>query len=646
MSNHKIEPSGVIYLNNISSLFSVLLIIWRSENGYDLVNQIGQPHSHEIIQPDSKTQPINGLVAKAAMGESTVRSTACTLELRPWFHFLKQGTASRVFQDKTVPEIIKAVAQEAGYTDLKESLNGSYPKLEYAVQYNESDFDFLSRLMEEAGIFYYFTHEPGQHTMVLADGPQGCQEGPELRWIGGNYPEKPDTCIWNLGLEQSAAVKSVVVDDYNYLTPKAGLKATSGQGYPVETEFGVGHTTQADGETIAARRLDGFENSSLEMTAESSHSGLSAGMLFTVKDCPESEFNGKWLATSVEMEIDEQNRCRVKLRAIPGDKTFRPPRRHPRPRIHGPLTGVVCGKSGEEIWTDEHGRIKVRPHWDHQTPADETASCWLRVAQNWAGQGHGSLFLPRVGDEVLISFLGGDPDRPVVTGCLYNATDKAPWTLPANKTVSGFKGLSSPQGEDGNEISFDDKKDAERLYFHAQKLLEILAEDERRVTVTGEGGDSLTLEKGGRTVLIKKGNLSLTLEEGDRSTEVKKGGDTLKVKGNRAVTVEGGETRSVKKNLELKVDGNYSITIKGDLTIKAKNIKLESDQALNAKSGSALEIKAGTGLKAQSGTDLNLKAGTGLTLAGGTTFKLSGSAKGEVNGGGMLEVKGGLVKLN
>ena len=632
--------------DTISASFSYKILIFCSEFEWETNKALSESYDFGCLLPDAKQKFFFGRVAHAAMGQTTVRSTAYTLDLRPWLYFLKQGTACRAFQDKTTPEIVKTVAQEAGYTDIKESLNNVYPKLEYAVQYNESDFDFLSRLMEEAGIFYYFTHEPGKHTMVLADGPQGCQEGPELRWIGGNYPEKPDACIWNLGLEQSTIVKSVVVDDYNYLTPKAGLKATSGQGYPVETEFGAGHTTQADGETIAARRLDGFENSSLEMTAESSHSGLSAGMLFTVKDCPQSEFNGKWLATSVKMEIDEQNRCLVRLRAIPGDKTFRPPRRHPRPRIHGPLTGVVCGKSGEEIWTDEHGRIKVRPHWDHQTPADEKASIWLRVAQNWGGQGHGSLFLPRVGDEVLISFLGGDPDRPVITGALCNAADKAPWKLPDNKTISGFKGRSSPNGEDGNEISFDDKKDAERLYFHAQKLLEILAEDERRVTVTGEGGDSLTLEKGGRTVLIKKGHLNLTLEEGDRSTELKKGGDTLKVKGDRAVSVEGGETRSIKKNLELKVDGNYSLTIKGDLTIKAKNIKLESDQALNLKSGSALEIKSGTGLKAQSGTDLNLKAGTGLTMAGGTTFKLSGSAKGEVNGGGMLDVKGGLVKLN
>jgi type VI secretion system secreted protein VgrG len=398
--------------------------------------------------------------------------------------------------------------------------------------------------------------------------------------------------------------------------------------------------TQSGGETIASRRLDGFENAALELIAETSHSGLSAGMIFTLKGHPEAKLNKKWLVTSLEMTVEDSGRARAKLRARPGGQAFRPPRRHPRPRVFGPLTGVVCGKAGEDIWTDEHGRVKVRFHWDHQTPADETASAWLRVAQPWAGAGHGALFLPWVGDEVLVNFLGGDPDRPIVTASLYNAAARPPWKLPDQRTVSGVKGQS------GNEISLDDLADEERLYFHAQKLLEILAEDERRVCVKGEGGDSLTLEKGGQTVLIQKGGLCLTLDEGSRSVELKKGGDSLKVKGDRAVTVEGGENRSVKKNLELKVDGNYAITIKGDLTIKAKNIKLEADQSLNAKSGAALEIKAGTALKAQAGTAAEIKAAAGLTLDGGPTFKLSAKAQGEVNGGGITAVKGGLVKVN
>ena len=636
------------FVGGISSIFSGRLITHQSERDIDPSDFCDRFHHCTLVGPAGKVGALNGLITKTTRGQSTVRSTAHTLELRPWFWFLKQGTGCRVFQNKTVPEIVKAVAQEAGYADLKESLTATYPKLEYVVQYNESDFDFLSRLMEEAGIFYYFTHEKNKHTMVLADSPQGCAAGPELQWIGENFPDTPDTCIWNVGLEQSVQPSMTRVDDYNYLTPTASLLAKSGQGYPCEMEFGTGHSTQSDGETMASRRLDGFENSALELTAESSHSGLSAGMIFSMKGHPQSDLNKKWLITSLEMTIEESGRCRVKLWAIPGDKTFRPPRRHPRPRVFGPLTGVVCGKSGEEIWTDEHGRVKVRFHWDHKTKADENASAWLRVAQPWGGKGHGAFFLPRVGDEVLISFLGGDPDRPVVTGSVYSAAAKSPWPLPDQNTVSGFKGLSSPNPKDqgGNEISFDDKKDEERLYFHAQKLLEILVEEERRVTITGEGGDSLTLEKGGKSILIKKGGLTLTLDEGDRSVDLKKGGDTLKVKGDRTVTVDGAETCHTKKNLELKVDGNYTITIKGDLTIKANNIRLESDQALNAKSGAALEIKAGSALKAQSGTDAQVKAGTGLTLAGGTTFKLSGSAKGEVNGGGMLEVKGGLVKLN
>lgn len=618
------------FKDSCSQGFVVKIDSYQADISQDIASLVSKPYNYEVTAPGGKDLSLNGLTAKAVMGTSTVRSTVYTLELRSWFDFLKQGSGCRVFQGKTVPEIVKELAREAGYTDLKNSLNEAYPKLEYAVQYNESDYDFLSRLMEEAGIFYYFTHAKGKHTMVLADSPQGCLPGPELKWIGENFPETPDACIWNVGVEQAVQPAMSQVDDYNYLTPKAGILAKSGSGYPAEAEFGTEHLTQSDGENIASRRLDGFENAAMELTGESSHSGLAAGMTFTLKGHPRASLNMKWLITNLEMNIEDSGRCRVKLRARPGGKTFRPPRRHPRPRVFGPLTGVVCGKSGEEIWTDEYGRLKVRFHWDHKTKDDENASAWLRAAQTWGGKGHGAFFLPRVGDEVLISFLGGDPDRPVITASLYNAAAKAPWTLPGKKTVSGFKSLSSPKGDNGNEISFDDKKDEERLYFHAQKLLEILAENERKVTIIGDGGDSLTLEKGGQKILLKKGGLTLTLDEGDRSVELKKGADSLKVKGDRHVDIEGEEKRHTKKNLELKVDGNYTVSIKGDLTIKAKNIKLESDQSLSLKSGANSEIKAGAG----------------LTMTGGTTFKLSGSAQGQVDGGGMLTVKGGIIKLN
>ena len=639
-------PTTINTFEELSSPFLSQITFHSGEADLDLSTLVGKPYDFETQGPGNKKQLFSGHVGRAMVGETTVRSTAYTLELRPWLYFLNQGSACRIFQDKTVPEIVKKVANEAGYADLKKDLNQSYPKLEYVVQYNESDFNFVSRLLEEAGIFYYFTHTKGHTTLVLADSTQGYQSGPELKWIGNNFPKTPDACIWNTCLNQSVQPTMVQVDGYNYLTPTAKLTAKCGQGYPAKSTFNTGHLTQAEGENLATSSLSGFESYSQQLTAQSSHSSLKVGMTFNIKGCPRSELNKKWLVTSLEGSFAEGGDCLLNIKAIPGDKIFRPHKRHFHPPINGPLTAVVCGKAGEKIWTDEHGRVKVRFHFDHKTVADEKASAWLRVAQGWGGEGHGSWFFPRVGDEVLINFIGGDPSCPIIVGSVYNAAAKPPWPLPTKNTVSGFKSQTIPEGSGGHEISFDDKEGEERLYFHAQKLMEILAEDQRQVTVIGEGGDSLTLEKGNHTILIKKGNTSLTLDEGNRLVELKKGGDTLKVEGDRTIEVGKGEKHTVKKNSELVIDGNYTITIKGELTINAKNIKLDATQSLNAKSGAALEIAAGTSLKAKSGTEANIKSGTGLVLAGGTTFKLSSSAKGEVNGGAMLDLKGGLVKLN
>ncbi len=584
--------STVSVTDSISSPFVSNVTLYKADS-LDISALIGKSQDCDIVLPGGKSRQMNGLVHKAARGLSTVRSTDYTMELRPWFYFLQYGRGCRLFQNQTAAEILTAVAKESGYTDIKNALTAKYSKLEYVIQYNESDFDFLSRLLEEAGIFYYFTHEKGRHTMVLADSPQGCQTGPELQWTGENAPETPDACIWNVQLEASVQPSAVQVDDNNYTNFAAKLLAKSGKGYPMEAEFGTGHRTQSDGETISSRRLEGYENAGLELLAESSHSGLSAGMIFTLKGHPDSIFNKKWLITSMEMRIDTSGGARAVLRAIPGDKTFRPCRIHHQNAAEL-FKGVVCGKSGEDIWTDEYGRIKVRFHWDHNTKADENASIWLRTAQSYAGKGHGVQILPKVGDEVLIQFFDGEP---IIVGSVYNSAARPPFPLPDNKTVNGIKTQAK------NEISLDDKKDAERLYIHAQKLLEIAAENERKAVILGEGGDSLILQKGNRTVELKKGN------------------DILKVKGDRTI----------------EVNGNYSITIKGDLSIKAKNIKLESDKALHAETGAALEIKAGTNLKAESKATLDLS---------GVMFKLAGSTKGEVSGSGLLEVKGGLIKLN
>jgi len=300
-------------------------------------------------------------------------------------------------------------------------------------------------------------------------------------------------------------------------------------------------------------------------------------------------------------------------------QTFRPPRVTPKARVYGTQTATVVGKAGEEIWTDQYGRIKVQFHWDQRGKNDENSSCWMRVAQGWAGQGWGAFFLPRVGQEVIVSFLDGDPDRPLVTGGVYNATQVVPDALPANQTRSVIRSQSSKGGGGANEIGFEDKKDSEELYLHAQKDMR-------------------------------------TQVENDRNTKIVKGNDTLLVdKGTRGVTVTGDETHANKANFTQTVTKNFSLTVDGDLTINVtgavtfkagKGMTISAGEALSATAGTSLTNKAGTALTNQAGTSLDNKAGTTLTNDAGVSLTNKGAASQTVDGGGMLTLKGGIVKIN
>jgi type VI secretion system secreted protein VgrG len=334
-----------------------------------------------------------------------------------------------------------------------------------------------------------------------------------------------------------------------------------------------------------------------------------------------------------------RNRFETFLATVP----FRPPRLTPSPSVAGSQTAIVVGPANEEIWTDKEGRVKVQFFWDRVGAKDEKSSGWIRVAQSAAGKGYGTLFMPRVGQEVVISYIDADPDRPLITGSVYNGENTTPVTLPANQTQSVIKSRSSPKGTAGNEIRMEDKKDAEELYLHAQKDMKVEIENALTTTLT-------------------KGAEIHTLTEGDRTIELKKGKEIHKVKGTRALTVTGDETHDNEGKFTHTVEGNYTLKITGDLlldiaggiTIKsAKTVLIEASTSLMAKAGTSLTNQAGTALTNQAGTSLTNKASLGLVNEAGTTLDNKGammthkaSAMQTIDGGGMLIVKGGLVKIN
>jgi len=648
----------------VSRLFEyVLELSADGSSSVSFSSIVGQAVTVKISQTDSAQRYVNGLVRRFQLvgmhGEKGAHYRAVVV---PTLWKLGLNGDCRIFQSKSAPDIIKAILQEQGITDLKDSLTGTYPTRDYCVQYRESALNFISRLMEEEGIFYFFEHEDGKHTLVLADDSDAHQDCPGINTLTFMDPSTSDRIfedqIFDVSYEEQVTAEGVAVDDYNFTTPSTSLLAQTGKSDAVAQlyDYPGRYEQKSTGETRAKRWLEALEVPAKAIRGSSRARTLIAGYKMTLKDHPVSSVNDTYVLLDVGLEADPHTFTNT-FTAMPSTTAFRPPHATPKPFIAGSQTAAVVGKEGEEIYTDEYGRVKVQFHWDRTGENNEKSSCWLRVAQGWAGKTWGSWFLPRIGMEVVVSFIEGDPDRPLVTGCVYNAEQTLPYTLPDKMTTSTILSRSSKEGSAGNEIRFDDTKDSEEFYQHAQKDMNIEVENARTITIK-EGDDTTTVQKGKRAVTISEGDESLTVSKGDRTVTVSEGGDTLTVsKGDRTVsvdqgkethsvkstrdlTVEGKETHTNKADFQQDVTGNFTLNVSGDMTVKVTgSLTLESTGALTVKS-------SGGSVTNQAGMDMTVKSGTGLTLQAGTTLSASASASGSIDGGGSLSLKGGMVSIN
>jgi type VI secretion system secreted protein VgrG len=323
---------------------------------------------------------------------------------------------------------------------------------------------------------------------------------------------------------------------------------------------------------------------------------------------------------------------------------FRPTRTAARPVIPGVQTAVVTGKSGEEIWTDKYGRVKVQFHWDQKGKHDENSSCWIRVDQGWAGKQWGGIFLPRIGQEVVVGFEEGDPDRPVVTGAVYNAEQVVPYTLPAEQTKSTIKSNTSKGGAGFNELRFEDKKDSEEVYLHAQKDHNIVVEHDRTKKVLNKETNTI---KSDRSTTIQEGNDTYVVEKGNRTFQVKTGNETYEVKGTRAVTVTGNETHTDKANFKHEVTGNYELKVQGNLTIDVTgSVTFKSGQAMTHETQMSMTNKAGMSMNNEAQMSLTNKAGMSLTNEAQLAITNKGNASNTVESSGVTTIKGSLVQIN
>lgn len=625
----------------ISGLFQYHLEMVSPQNDLDFSTIVGKAATVTMTLSTGDKMYRHGIVGRFVQSGKSARFTSYSATLYPWLWLTTMNSDCQIFQNMTVPDIVKKVFSDLGFTDIKDSLTGSYTAREYCVQYMETSFAFVSRLMEEEGIFYFFTHTSSAHTMVLADDASAftaCTGVSSVTMVGTAASWDNEKTIHDCTIEQQVVPQQFKTDDYDFETPSTDLlvTATTQTAARALYEFPAGYLVKDQAENSATRILNGLEIPSKILRGNSACRSLQAGFKFTLAGHTRSDLNADYILQTLSFRADQTTFYSNSFQAFPATATFRPLRVTPKPRIVGLQTALVVGKAGEEIWTDKYGRIVVQFYWDQLGTKDEKSSCWIRVAQGWAGKQWGAMFLPRIGQEVVVSFLDGNPDRPLVTGCVYNAEQAVPYTLPDDQTKSTIKSNSSKGGSGFNEIRFEDKAGSEEIFIQAQKDMNVNVLNNLTTTVTNA-----------RSTTVSKADDSLVVDKGNRSIAVNTGNETHTVKGTRDLTVTGNETHTNKGDFTWKISGNLSIKVDGNITI-------ESSQSVGIKSGTDFTNQAGTTLTNKSGTDLTNQSGTSLTNKAGTTMENNAaisltnkaSASQTVDGGGMLTLKGGLVKIN
>jgi type VI secretion system secreted protein VgrG len=631
-------PFGLVSFEGeegLSRLFRFRLELVSSNTAVKPSDLVGQGITFSVSDGQGEDRYFHGVVQRLAVGGLLDSARSYIVELVPWLWFLTRTANCRIYQNMSTVDIVEQIFGDLGFSDYQSNLTATYSPRVYCVQYRETAYQFMSRLFEEEGIFYYFSHAEGKHTLILADSTSGyatCTES-SVVYLPIEPREQPSDRIvgWQHGYEFRSG--KFTLNDYNFEQPTNSLLETTPttvslpniSAYEVFDYPGI-YTDTGRGSTLAGIRVEADEVPYDVVSARSTYRTFTPGGQFTVTEhTDDSEVNQTFVITSITHSNLERDAYRNRFEAIPAKVVYRPPVVTPKPMIRGTQTAVVVGSSGEEIWPDKYGRIKVQFYWDRLGTNDENSSCWIRCAQPWTGSTWGVLFLPRMGQEVVVSFLEGNPDEPLVIGVVANANEMPAYTLPDNKTRSYIKTHSSKQGgaTDSNEMRFEDLKGSEEIYIHAQKDMNSVVENNETLTVGNNnsadgsqtisiynnrtrtvqtGNESLTIQKGNRTIEIDQGNQSTTIKQGNRTVEIDQGNDTLTIKqGNLSIQMNAGSaTVQAAQSITLEVGSNsivintQGITVKGamvtvqgqsEVQVSAPNITVSADAALALKGG-------------------------------------------------------------
>lgn len=616
-------------VEEISSLyaFEVELLREEKEAGFEptVINPdslLGQAAVIEIYQRDGNTRILNGIINHFSQGHRDTRFSYYNVTIVPDVWLLTQRSQSRIFQHKSVPDILREVLQ--GF-DISYELQGSFKPRNYCVQYGETDFDFVSRLMEEEGIYYLFEHTRETNRMIIANTPQSHPDCPSKSDIPFSLKvteaEEVDDFISSIRKWQNdyrLQSGKVAFRDYNFQVPSYKLDADQSSRFKVANndklevyDFPGGYAKQFDDINRSGGERSDVQNvfedkqkkaeiamQSLDsqyriITGNSDCSTLTAGHRFKLFNHPVGKQNGQYIVTKITHQA-EQSPIYISEDRVPqpyansfqciaygqGNPPFRPARKTLKPKVYGSQTAFVVGPAGEEIFTDKFGRVKVQFHWDRESQIEVGShSCWIRVAQAWAGNRWGMMFIPRIGMEVIIKFLEGDPDQPIISGCVYNPSMMPPYKLPDEKTRMTIKSNSSKGGKGFNELRFEDKQGAEQIFIHAERNKDIRVEND---LIEWVGQDT--------HLIVKR--------------------DQIKC-------VEADQHLTVGNDKSEKVGGTVSLTAGTDIREKAG-----ADYALQA--GNEIHLIAGTNLVLESGATITIKAGGGFITIGPEGISIKG----------------------
>lgn len=659
-----------------------LELISEKPDQVDFDKILGAPMSVRLDFADGSSRAFHGIVSRFSQVSSDGELPTYRATLVPWPWLLTRTADCRIFQNQSTKDTILQVFRDWGFSGFRDALSGTYQPVEYCVQYCETSFNFVSRLMEREGIYYFFEHTDDAHTMVLADSATAHQPVTgyeELIYRGRRRTHTDEEHISSWQVRKQVQPGAVALGSFDFKQPgndlnvKSNMTRQNAQSTFEVYDFPDNYVQRDAGEQYAKVRLDEFQAGYEVISAESNARGISCGYTFKVTGIPESR-DVEYLVTSARYSIfadayestlnpENEPLFRVEFTAIPTSQVFRPQRLTPWPRIRGPQTAIVVGTSGEEIDTDQYGRVKLHFPWDRHGKADETSSCWIRVAQIWAGKAWGSMFIPRIGQEVIVEYLEGDPDRPLVTGRVYNGDTTVPYALPDNKTISTIKSNSSKGGGGFNEFRFEDKKGSENVFLYGQKdqniqivndCFETIGHD-RHLIVKNTQFEHIQLD---RNETIDRDHMEHikrdrhTTIDGKEATAVT-GSLSLKVSGDVAEKLESNHSEQVAKDYYLKADnivieGMTNVTIKvgqSFIAIESGGIKIGTTGTIELQDSQGATIKSDMAIQVQAGTNVQVKASAELSLQGTATAELK-SPMTTVNGDGMLTLKGGMVMIN